>query len=35
MYTDLESINSITGKVFLDYNTLLPVVPTAGVTIEF
>jgi outer membrane receptor for ferrienterochelin and colicin len=35
VYTDLESINSSTGKVFLDYNTLLPVVPTAGVTIEF
>jgi outer membrane cobalamin receptor len=34
-YDGLDGINPITGRVFLDSDTLFPILPSIGVTVEF
>jgi outer membrane cobalamin receptor len=34
-YTDLNAVNPRTGRVFIDTDTLFPLLPSLGVTVEF
>jgi hypothetical protein len=34
-YTDLDSVNLTTGRAFLDSDTLFPILPAVGVSVEF